>query len=161
MTWGTLPCSARPSRVCFSCCEAHVLVAWASVVAGCELAFVALGLQSVSSVAAAHRLSCSAICGVLVHWSQPPALSATFTALSAGGCDPHTKRRRGATPRPRSGAEARRTPCLKGSGQEELPYVRGQGQWPRVPGCDGAGIAERSYPASDVRGGGQEELPCL
>ena len=72
---------------------------------------------------------------------------------------------RGATPRPRSGAEARRTPCLKGGDHEELPQVRGQGQWLRVPGCDGAGTAEkshpsprsgvaaeRSYPASDVRG---------
>ena len=35
----------------------------------------------------------------------------------------------------------------------------GQGQWPRVPGCDGTGTAERSYPASEVRGGGWEELP--
>ena len=42
--------------------------------------------------------------------------------------------------------EAERTPCLKGGGQEELPNVRGQGQWPRVPDCDGAGTAERSYP---------------
>ena len=54
---------------------------------------------------------------------------------------------------------------------EELPHVRGQGQWPRVPGCDGAGTAEksypsprsgaeaeRSYPESEVRGGGWEEL---
>ena len=47
----------------------------------------------------------------------------------------------------------------KGSCQEELPPVRGQGQRPRVPDCDGAGTAERSYPASEVRGGGQEELP--
>ena len=30
-------------------------------------------------------------------------------------------------PRPRSGAEAGRTPCPKGSGQEELPHVRGRG----------------------------------
>ena len=44
-------------------------------------------------------------------------------------------------------------------GQEELPHVRGQGQRPRVPGCDGAGTAERSYPASKVRGGGREETP--
>ena len=79
---------------------------------------------------------------------------------------------RGATPRPRSGAEAGRTPCPKGGGQEELPYVRGQGQRPRVPGCDGTETAERSYPASEfrggdersypeseVRGGGREELP--
>ena len=76
-----------------------------------------------------------------------------------------------ATPRPRSGAEAGKTPCLRG-GQEELPHVRGQGQWPRVPGYDGAGTAEksylvsevrataeRSYPASEVRGHGREELP--
>ena len=34
----------------------------------------------------------------------------------------------------------------KGSCQEELPHVRGQGQRPRVPDCDCAGTAERSYP---------------
>ena len=62
-------------------------------------------------------------------------------------------------------------PCLKGGSQEELPHVRGQGQQPRVPGCDGAGTAERSYPsprsvvagrrhpALEVRGGSQEEQP--
>ena len=79
---------------------------------------------------------------------------------------------RGATPRLRSGAEARRTPCPKGGGQEELPHVRGQGQWLRAPGCDGpgtaersypvsevGGVAERSYPTSEVRGRGWEELP--
>ena len=48
---------------------------------------------------------------------------------------------------------------MKGSGQKELPHVRGQGQWPRVPGCDGTGIAERSYPVSEVWVGGREELP--
>ena len=58
-----------------------------------------------------------------------------------------------------SGAEAGRTPCLKGGGQEELPHVRGQGQQPRVPGCDGTGMAERSYPVSEARGGGREEQP--
>ena len=58
----------------------------------------------------------------------------------------------GATLRPRSGAEAGRTPRPKGGGQEELPHVRGQGQRPRVPGCDSAGTAERSYPVSKVRG---------
>ena len=80
----------------------------------------------------------------------------------------------GATARLRSGAEVRRTPCPKGSGQEELPHVRGQGQQPRVPDGDGAGTAERSYPesevggaaerrypASDVRGGGREEIPSV
>ena len=48
-------------------------------------------------------------------------------------------------------------------GWEELPHVRGQGQRLRVPGCDGAGTVKRSYPSSEVRGGGrecsQEELP--
>ena len=86
----------------------------------------------------------------------------------------HLARLREATPSLRSGAEARRTPCPKGSGQEELPYVRGQGQWPRVPGCDGAGTAKRSYPSprsgvaagqsyltSEVRGSSREELPCV
>ena len=34
-----------------------------------------------------------------------------------------------------------------------------QGQRPRVPDCDGAGTAERSYPASEVRVSGREELP--
>ena len=37
--------------------------------------------------------------------------------------------------------------------------VRGQGQWRRVPGCDGAGTAKRSYPASEAKGGGREEQP--
>ena len=77
-------------------------------------------------------------------------------------CDRHAKARpRGATPRPRSGAEPGRTPCPKGGGQEELPHVRGQGQRPRVPDCDSAGTAERSYRASEVRAGGPEEIPSV
>ena len=28
-----------------------------------------------------------------------------------------------------------------------------------MPDCDGAGTAERSYPTSEVRRGGQEEIP--
>ena len=71
---------------------------------------------------------------------------------------PEGQQPRGVTPRPRSGAEARRTPCLRGGIQEELPHVRGQGQRPRLPGCNGAGTAERSYPTPEVRGGIQEEL---
>ena len=105
---------------------------------------------------------------------------------STGGCDLRAKAQaRGAIPRPRSGAEAGRTPCLKGCGQEELPHVLGQGRWPRVSDCNGAGTAERSYPMSEVgreakrrypvpevrggdeksypgskvRGGGREEIP--
>ena len=42
---------------------------------------------------------------------------------------------RGVTPRPRSGAVA------------------------ESPGCDSAGTAERSYPTSEARGGGPEDLP--
>ena len=40
---------------------------------------------------------------------------------------PKGRRPRGVTARPRSGAEAGRTPCPKGGGQEELLHVRGRG----------------------------------
>ena len=43
--------------------------------------------------------------------------------------------------------------------ERRQPHVGSEGQQRRVPGCEGAGIAERSYPASEVRGSGQEELP--
>ena len=66
---------------------------------------------------------------------------------------------RGATPHPRPGAEARRTPCPRGGSQEELPHVQGQGQWPRVPGCDGAGQSRGATPRLRSGGGSQEELP--
>ena len=39
-----------------------------------------------------------------------------------------------------------------------LPDLQ-RGQQPRVPDWDGAGTAERSYPTSEVRGSGREELP--
>ena len=48
---------------------------------------------------------------------------------------------------------------VRGGSREELPCIQGQGQWPRVPGCNSAGAAERSYPMSKVRGSGREELP--
>ena len=51
---------------------------------------------------------------------------------------------------------------VRASGREELPHARGQGQRPRVPGCDHAGMAMRSYSTSKVRRtsqGGREELP--
>ena len=57
------------------------------------------------------------------------------------------------------GEEVGRTPCLRGGSQEELPNVQGQGQQLRVPGCNGAGTAERSYLTSEVRDGGREEQP--
>ena len=68
---------------------------------------------------------------------------------------------RGATPRPRSRAEAWRTPFPRGRSEEELPHIRGLGQRPRVPGGDGAVRAGRSFPASAVGGGGREELPLV
>ena len=43
--------------------------------------------------------------------------------------------------------------------QEELPHVRGQGQRLRVPGCNSAGTAKRSYPTSEASGSGRKELP--
>ena len=91
--------------------------------------------------------------------------------FSSGGCVGRAKAQAAATgalsvdershPCPRSGAEAGRTPCLKAGGQEELPHVRGQGQRPRVPDCDGAGTAERSYPRTEVKKGGGEEIPLV
>ena len=57
------------------------------------------------------------------------------------------------------GAEARRTRYPRGSNQEELSHVQGQGWRPKVPGCDSTGAAERSHPISRARGGGREELP--
>ena len=53
---------------------------------------------------------------------------------------------KGATPCPRSGVEG-----------EELPRAWGQGQQPRLPGGDGAGAAEKSYPTPEAKVGGQEE----
>ena len=50
--------------------------------------------------------------------------------------------------------------CPKGGGQEELPNVRGQGQRPRVPDCEGTGTAERSYPPSEVGGRAQRRYPA-
>ena len=44
-------------------------------------------------------------------------------------------------------------------GQEELLHIRGPGQQPKVPGCNGTGMAERSYPTTEVRGSSREELP--
>ena len=40
-----------------------------------------------------------------------------------------------------------------------MPKIIHPAQWPGVPGCDHAGMAGRSHPASEVRGSGQEELP--
>ena len=45
--------------------------------------------------------------------------------------------------------------------REDIPHVRGQGQRSRLPGCDSAGTAGRSYPASEVRGGGREKQPHI
>ena len=71
-------------------------------------------------------------------------------------------------------------------GLEELPQVQGQGQQPRVPGCNGTEMAERSYPnlrsgaaagrsypmsevgaaaersypGSEARGGSRKKPPC-
>ena len=55
--------------------------------------------------------------------------------------------------------QAHVTSKVRGGGQEELPHVRGQGQRPRIPDCDGAGTAERRYPASEARGGDERSYP--
>ena len=59
---------------------------------------------------------------------------------------PEGRQPRGVTPRPRSGAVAENARLQRRrNGREELPRVRG--------------CYERSYPASEVRGSGREELP--
>ena len=50
------------------------------------------------------------------------------------------------------------TGALSAGGREELPHLRGQGQEPGGP-HDRRAAAKRSYPTSEVRGSGQEELP--
>ena len=61
----------------------------------------------------------------------------------------------------RLGAEAGRTPCPRGGGQEELPHVQGQKWRPggATPRPRSGAAAKRSYPASLARGGGREDLP--
>ena len=53
---------------------------------------------------------------------------------------------------------SREDPIPGSGGQEGLPHIRGQGQRLRVTACDSAGTAQRSYPMSEARGGGWEEL---
>ena len=43
-------------------------------------------------------------------------------------------------------------------GREQPPLSQGQRRQPKVPGCS-TGVAARSYPTSEVRGGGRDELP--
>ena len=67
---------------------------------------------------------------------------------------------RGVTQRPRSGAAAESARLRRRrKGPEELPCLRGRGRQLRVPGCGSTGAAQRSYPMSEARGGGQEVLP--
>ena len=67
-------------------------------------------------------------------------------------------RPRGATPRPKSGAEAGRTPCLGAAAKRSYPVSKVRGSR-GVPGWDSTGAAERRYPTSKVRGGGRKEQP--
>ena len=60
----------------------------------------------------------------------------------------------------RNGGEELPKSEIRGGGREELPCVRGQGQRPRVPDCDGTGMAERGYPVSEVRGGDKRSYPA-
>ena len=43
----------------------------------------------------------------------------------------------------------------------QVPRFRSQGQWLRVPGCNSAEVAERSYPLPKARGGSLEEPPHI
>ena len=89
-----------------------------------------------------------------------------------GGRDLAQARLRGAMSRVRSGAEAKRTPCPRGTGQEELPHVQGRGsgrecqaamaqerQRGATPRPRSRAADESSYHTSEVRDGSREELP--
>ena len=110
-------------------------------------------LWSTGAVALCPLEACSPVKSIYSTFYLSPSTLARVAVTA------HEAWPRGATPHPRSGAEAGRTPCSRGSRQEELPNVRGQGQRPRVPGCNGAEMAEKSYPMSQVRSGGREEQP--
>ena len=77
----------------------------------------------------------------------------------------HRARRRGGTPRPRSGAEAGRTRYPRDGGQKELPHVRGQGWQPR--GATQGAVAARVKEGLEelfhieVRRGSNEEIPLV
>ena len=96
--------------------------------------------------------------------SPPPLLTLTWNSSSRASCT------RAATARWTWGCSSRPPPLASGGplqrgtehwrlrrrterGREELPHVRGQGQKPGGPHARGA-AAKRSYPASEVRGGG-------
>ena len=66
---------------------------------------------------------------------------------------------RAAPPHPRSGAEAgRKDPTPERRRPRGVTLRLRSGQRWRVPGCDGTGMAKRSYPTPKARGGGWEEL---
>ena len=52
---------------------------------------------------------------------------------------------------------------VRGGSQEELPRVRGQGQWPGGPTPHPRpwAVAWRSYPTPEARGHGQEDQPHI
>ena len=80
---------------------------------------------------------------------------------SMGGCDSAQVWLRGATPCPRSEAEARRTPCQRGGGQEELPHIRGQEQRPKgATHRPRSGAAAESARLQQCRSS-REELPHI
>ena len=59
-------------------------------------------------------------------------------------------------------ANDRSTPAAKNCAEacpRGATHTQGQGWQPRAPGCNGTGVAKRSYPTSEVRGGSREELP--
>ena len=56
----------------------------------------------------------------------------------------------GSHPASEVGAEARRTPCPKGGGQEELPHVQGQRQQPTSWQIDGETVADFIFWGSKI-----------
>ena len=107
-----------------------------------------------------------------VQSSRPPPLASGLRAWGTSSRQlGHAKAQAAATGAPTPRREE--LPHVQGQGQKPGgPHAEGQrwrgvtprlrsGQRPRVPDCDGAGMAERSYPTSEVRGSGREEIPSV
>ena len=57
-------------------------------------------------------------------------------------------------------SRSQEVPMPEGRRPKELPHIRGEGQWLRVPGCNGVGTAQRSYPVFEIRVTAERSYPA-
>ena len=92
--------------------------------------------------------------------------AATWRAIAqAAATWRNIARPRGATPRPRSGAEARRTHARRAAAKRSYPAskVRGGGREEQhhAPKPEARGGSQKEQPTPEARGGGREEQPHI